>query len=104
MLMLSIPAQTMTKVMLERFGAEIYSGLRRLVERVVRGDPTDPDPPVPRQVVVEAPDTGAQFLLRSDLSIAAYQQLVEEISSRSAGPGQWVFDERLHRWRLSAPA
>lgn len=103
LLMLSIPAEIMAKVLLERLGAELYDGLRTLVERLVRGRHGG-TAAAPRIVVVESADTGAQFMLRSDLPIDAYHQLVEEIASDTAGPGRWAFDERLNRWHLSAVA
>ncbi len=106
LVLLTIPAEVIAKTMLERFAADAYTGLRRLVERLVRGarrhNGVGSEPP--DKVLVESGNTGAQFTLEADLPIEAYHQMFAEIAGRAADEGVRVFDRESLRWVLPAPA
>ena len=85
-LLLTVPAETIAKTILERLGTEIYQELRGFVRRRMRPG-TDSGPA--RAVVIESADTGARFALDADLPLDAYQQMIEALTA-DAGAGVGV--------------
>jgi hypothetical protein len=98
LLMMAIPAEILAKAVLEKVGADVYEGLRGLVQRVLRRHSRDASA---AGVIIESASSGAQFALEADLPIEAYRLLFDDIANGSPADGLRTFDREHQRWRAA---
>jgi hypothetical protein len=101
LLLLTIPAEIIVKTLLEQLGVQVVHSLRGVVQRVLkrsRADDAGPAEQPEKVVVIESPETGAQFALDADLPIDAYQQMFETLTDVVASDGLRTFDRGRRCW------
>lgn len=105
LLLISIPSKVLVEVVLERAGARAHKMLRQLIERALsRPKNQTTSKSAPDTVVIESEETGARFVVHSDMPTEAYRQLVEYLADQGAAAGVWTFDPSRERWRRQASA
>jgi hypothetical protein len=100
LLLLTIPTEIVVKALAEQLGVQVARSLRGVVQRVLkRGRTGDAEPAQPEKVVViESPESGAQFALHADLPLDAYQQMFSTLTDAVTADGLRTFDQGRRCW------